>query len=113
MKSESLLRFPSNNGYVKEQKYYPKCTLRISLSFMFVNVLRFQRMKCTLEFRSQESAYVLTRHLLNTVGPSDRTILRRGSAATRLLGLRVRNPPWAWISVLSVVWCQAEVSATD
>jgi len=25
--------------------------------------------------------------------------LRRGSAAARLLGLRVRIPPWAWISV--------------
>jgi len=37
--------------------------------------------------------------------------LRRGSAAACLLGLRVRNPPGAWMSVVSVVYCQAEVSA--
>ena len=29
--------------------------------------------------------------------------LRRGSAAVRLLGLRVRTPPGAWMSVVSVV----------
>ena len=38
--------------------------------------------------------------------------LRRGSAATRLLGMRVRIPPRAWISLLSVVCFQVEVSAT-
>jgi hypothetical protein len=37
--------------------------------------------------------------------------LRRGSAAARLLGLRVRIPPWAWVFVVSVVCCQVEVSA--
>jgi len=35
--------------------------------------------------------------------------LRRVSAAARLLGLRVRIPPWAWVSV---VCCEVEVSAT-
>ena len=39
--------------------------------------------------------------------------LGRGSTATRLLGLRVRNPPRAWVSVVSVVCCQVEVSATS
>jgi hypothetical protein len=39
--------------------------------------------------------------------------LRRGSTAARLLGLWVRIPPRAWIlSVVSVVCCQVEVSAT-
>jgi hypothetical protein len=42
--------------------------------------------------------------------------LRRGSAAARLLGLRVRIPPgWggAWILFLvNVVCCQVEVSTT-
>jgi hypothetical protein len=38
--------------------------------------------------------------------------LRRGSTAARLLGLRVRIPPTAWMSVVSVVCCQVEVSAT-
>jgi hypothetical protein len=38
--------------------------------------------------------------------------LRRGSAAARLPGLRVRIPPGAWMSVASVVCCQVEVSAT-
>ena len=69
-------------------------------------------MKRALEFRSYASAYVLTRRLLNTADPIGLAILRSGSAATRFLGLRVRNPPWSWISVVSVVWCQAEVCAT-
>jgi hypothetical protein len=34
-------------------------------------------------------------------------------AATRLLTLWVRVPPGAWISVVSVVCCQVEVSATS
>jgi len=38
--------------------------------------------------------------------------LRRGSRAARLLGLWVRLPPGAWMSVVSVVCCQVEVSAT-
>jgi hypothetical protein len=38
--------------------------------------------------------------------------LRRGSAAVRLLGLRVRIQPGPWMSVVSVVCCQVEVSAT-
>ena len=38
--------------------------------------------------------------------------LRRRSAAAHLLGLWVRIPPGAWMSVLSVVCCQVEVSST-
>jgi len=38
--------------------------------------------------------------------------LRRGSAAARLLGLWVRIPPGAWMSVVSVMCCQVEVSVT-
>jgi hypothetical protein len=38
--------------------------------------------------------------------------LMRGSAAARLLGLRVRIPPVAWMSVVSVVGCRVEVSAS-
>ena len=38
--------------------------------------------------------------------------LRLGFAADRLLGLRVRIPPAAWVSVVSVVCCGVEVSAT-
>jgi len=38
--------------------------------------------------------------------------LRRGSAAARLLRLWVRIPPGAWMLVVSVVCCQAEVSAS-
>ena len=37
---------------------------------------------------------------------------RRRSAAARLLRLWAQIPPGAWISVLSVVCCQVEVSAT-
>jgi hypothetical protein len=37
---------------------------------------------------------------------------RREAAATRLLGLRVRIPPAAWRSVVSVVCCELEVSAS-
>jgi len=40
--------------------------------------------------------------------------LRRRSTAARLLGLWVRIPPGAWMSVVSVVCCcQVEVSATN
>ena len=38
--------------------------------------------------------------------------LRRGFAAARLLGLRVRIPPGAWMFVVSVMCCQVEVCAT-
>ena len=38
--------------------------------------------------------------------------LRRRSTAARLLGLWVRIPPGAWMSVVSVVCCQVQVSAT-
>ena len=39
--------------------------------------------------------------------------LRRRSAAARLLRLWVWIPPGAWTSVVSIVCCQVEVSATD
>jgi len=38
--------------------------------------------------------------------------LRRGSAADRLLGLRVRNPPGTWMSLVSVVCWQVEISTS-
>jgi hypothetical protein len=37
---------------------------------------------------------------------------KRGSAAAVLLGLRVRIQPGAWMSFVSVVCCQVEVSAS-
>ena len=39
-------------------------------------------------------------------------VYRRGCTAARLLGLWVRIPPGAWMSVLIVVCCQVDVSAT-
>jgi hypothetical protein len=40
--------------------------------------------------------------------------VRRWSAAARLLGLRVRIPPGAWMFVLRVLCvCEVEVSATS
>jgi hypothetical protein len=40
--------------------------------------------------------------------------LRRGAAASRLLGMWVRIPPGhGYLSLLSVVCCQVEVSATS
>ena len=39
--------------------------------------------------------------------------LKRRSTAARLLRSWVRIPPEAWMSVVSVVCCQIEVSATD
>ena len=38
--------------------------------------------------------------------------LNRGSAAARLLRLWVRIPKWAWLSILSVMCCQLEFSAS-
>ena len=43
---------------------------------------------------------------------SGRAFLRRGNAAGRLLGLRVRMSPGAWMYVLSVVCCKLEVSGS-
>ena len=39
-------------------------------------------------------------------------ILRRGSPTSRLLGMWVQIPLRAWMSVVNVVCCQVEVSAT-
>ena len=39
--------------------------------------------------------------------------LKRRSAAVRLQRLWVRIPPGAWMSVVSVVCCKVEVSASD
>ena len=36
--------------------------------------------------------------------------LRHGSAAARLLELRVRIPPGDWMFIMSVVCCQVEVA---
>jgi len=46
--------------------------------------------------------------------PSSRADSRRASVAARLLGLRVRILPGAWMSCIMyvLVWCQVEVSAT-
>jgi hypothetical protein len=44
---------------------------------------------------------VLYRQLAN---PSVRAVLRRGSAVARLLGLRIRIPPGAWMSVSLTFW---------
>ena len=38
--------------------------------------------------------------------------LKRGLVAAPLLGLRVRIPPGAWMSVVNVVCCQVELSAS-
>jgi hypothetical protein len=55
-----------------------------------------------------------TLHFVNSVTCRSQwpSCLRQGSAADRLLGLRVRIPPVAWMSVVSVVFCQVEFSAT-
>ena len=47
-----------------------------------------------------------------TAGPSGRAAL--GVGLCRLpAGLAGSNPTGVWISVVSAVWCQLEVSATD
>ena len=40
-------------------------------------------------------------------------LLRRSSASACFLGLWVRSPQGAWMSILSVVCCQVELSATS
>jgi len=44
--------------------------------------------------------------------PMPLAALRRGSAVARLLGMRVRIPAVAWMSVLGVLCCQVEASAS-
>jgi hypothetical protein len=55
----------------------------------------------------------LCRELQNTWQSQWPRGLRRRSSAARLLRLWVRIPPGAWMSVVSVVCFQVEVSATD
>ena len=50
--------------------------------------------------------------LRNFAGLSVRAVLRRKSAAVRLLRLWGRIPPGAWMSVVSVVYFQVEIFAT-
>jgi hypothetical protein len=51
---------------------------------------------------------------VNRLYPSQlRCGLKRGSTAARLLGLRVRIPPEAWMPDAYVVCCQVEVSVSD
>ena len=50
---------------------------------------------------------------VNLIHPQWPRDLRRGSVAARLLGLRFRIPQLAWMPVVSVVWCNIEVSAAD
>ena len=60
-----------------------------------------------------ERQYIL-RLNLSTVVLTPIPWSRRRSAAARLLRMWVRIPPGVWIvSVVSVVCCQAEVSATS
>ena len=64
-----------------------------------------------------ESIYKRPNKYFNIVMPVGRSHwprrLGRRSAAARLLRLWVRIPPGAWASVVSVVCCQVEVSATS
>jgi hypothetical protein len=73
------------------------------------------------ELRRDQRTVLKTHNDLNSVLSSltmlDRSYwpsgLRRGSAASRLLGLWVRIPPGhGWMSVVGVVFCQAEASAS-
>ena len=58
--------------------------------------------------------FIFLYHSQKIAGPSGRPRgLRRRSAAVRLLRLWVRIPPGAWMSVVSVVCCQEEVSVTS
>ena len=61
-----------------------------------------------LGYKVEEKLYlgVGEQKKLNTTG------LRSGSSVVCLLELRVRIPPGAWMSVVRVVCCQVEVSAS-
>ena len=62
-------------------------------------------------FRGSTSTFPFVMKLTNA-GPSGCAVLRRRSAAARLLRSWVRIPPGAWMSVVSVVCCQVVVSVT-
>ena len=49
---------------------------------------------------------------MQVAGPSDRCGLRRRSGAACLLRLWVRIPPMPWMSVVNVLCCEVEFSAT-
>jgi hypothetical protein len=79
-----------------------KCRIKTSLSDKISSVI--------------DISLYTTQFLLFTINVSCRwqcpRRLRRGSAAAGLRGLWIRIPPGVWISILSVVCCQVEVSAT-
>ena len=84
--------------------------LQFSVWIEFVGLWRlpkqnFVRLSCFV------IAYYLLRYPDYCLSPWLRALMR-GSTTARLLGLRVRIPPGAWRSLVSVVRCQIEVSLT-
>ena len=73
--------------------------LDFSLTFIITSRFRFKSNR-------NNTLYIMTRLSQWPRG------LRRGTAAARLLRLWVRIPPGAWMSVVSGVCCQVEISAT-
>jgi hypothetical protein len=68
--------------------------------------------------KSETKKLVSTSRGINNNKRGDRPVQvaarsRRRSAAARLLRLWVRIPPGAWMSVVSVVCCHVEASATS
>ena len=62
------------------------------------------------EARASTSSHVIVKGIRNMSQSQWPRGLRRGSAAARLLRLRVWIPPGVWMFLVSVVWCQVEDS---
>jgi len=102
-----------------------------TMSFLVNGYCRFAEEWITPELRCAHNWWMRVMQLLKTFAFGGKRLLeiklttlnespsqwprgqRRRLAAARLLGLCVRIPPGAWMSVASVVCCQVEVSATS
>ena len=82
-------------------------------TFQRINDLKYLRNFVTenSEIRSETKTRIIAGNMWCSRSQWPRG-LRRRSTAARLLGLWVRIPPGAWMSVVSVVCCQVQVSAT-
>jgi len=76
------------------------------------DAVRVNQIDLAVKCLSMLSKYVIITIIIYIfAGPKMLRALRRRSAAARLLRSWVRIPPRAWMSVVSVVCCQVEVSA--
>jgi len=90
------------------------CSLRARLQLFFFppNILTTKIVSFSLPLRRFARNVIFEKKKIKFADSRWPRGLRHGTAVARLLGLRVRILPVAWMFVVSVVCCQIEVTAT-